>query len=86
MAIDTEGNVFESNYHMILKITPTGRVTTLARSPGLVGSKDGVGKAARFNCAASIAVDASDNIYVADTRNHTIRKGVPTNAKPQIPA
>lgn len=43
-------------------------------SPGGVGNVDGTGTAARFNFPRSIAVDASGNVYVADTFSHTIRK------------
>jgi hypothetical protein len=86
MTVDAMGNVFVTSQDTIRKITPTGWVTTLAGSPGLTGSADGIGKDARFNRAASIAVDAAGNIYVADTRNHTIRKGVPSAPKAENPA
>lgn len=39
---------------------------------------DGKGTAARFNQPLGIATDSSDNIYVADGLNHTIRKISPT--------
>ena len=61
----------------IRKITPSGAVTTLAGAPGVGGSLDGVGAAARFDHPYGIAVDAADNVYVADTYNCTIRKLTP---------
>jgi len=47
---------------------------TLAGTAGSLGSTDGTGSAARFDSPRGVAVDASGNIFVADTRNSTIRK------------
>src|SRR5262245_23372229 len=41
------------------------------------GSTDGIGADARFGFPLDVAVDASGNVFVADTRNHTIRKITP---------
>lgn len=41
------------------------------------GSANGTGTNARFYAPSSIAVDASGNFYVADYRNHRIRKVTP---------
>jgi hypothetical protein len=49
-------------------------VTTLAGAVGVVGTSDGSGPFARFNGPIGIAVDASGNVYVADTGNHTVRR------------
>ncbi len=38
------------------------------------GSADGSAAAARFNGPRGLAIDASNNLYVADSGNHTIRK------------
>ena len=75
-AVDADGNVYvaDSNSNTIRKITPVGVVSTLAGSPGLSGSADGTGGAARFWFPAGIAVDAGGSVYVADTGNCTIRK------------
>lgn len=35
---------------------------------------EGAGGAARFNTPSGLALDASGNLYVADTGNHAIRK------------
>ncbi len=48
--------------------------TNLAGAAGVNGSVDGTGTAAQFNQPWGVAVDASGNVYVADTLNHTIRK------------
>jgi Calx-beta domain/NHL repeat len=50
-------------------------VTTLAGLAWNSGSADGIGSDARFNSLAGVAVDSAGNVYVADSSNHTIRKG-----------
>lgn len=75
VAVDLNGNVFvaDTSASVIRKITAAGVVSTFAGSPGLTGSADGQGSAARFNGPSGVAVDGSGNVYVADTNNHTIR-------------
>lgn len=48
-----------------------------AGHPGGEGNADGTGAAARFSGPLGIATDSSRNVYVADCRNHTIRKITP---------
>jgi sugar lactone lactonase YvrE len=76
LAVDGAGNVYvaDMNSHTIRKVTTTGVVTTLAGTAGAPGSADGTGAAARFNSPSGVAVDRTDNIYVADAGNRTIRK------------
>jgi hypothetical protein len=80
VAVDGGGNVYVADNHTIRKITPAGVVTTLAGSPGKIGSADGTGSAAQFNFPAGVAVDGAGNVYVADVINHTIRKITPAGA------
>jgi hypothetical protein len=55
----------------------------LAESLGVIGgtgSADGTGSAARFGNPAAVATDSSENVYVADYYDHTIRKITPAGA------
>ena len=81
-ARDASGNdyIVDTMNHVIRKISAAGVVSTFAGSPGLTGSTNGTGTAARFNRPYGIAVDASGNVFVADTLNHTIRKITPAGA------
>ena len=76
VAVDGSGNVFvaDSSNSTIRKITPGGVITTLAGSAGERGIADGTASAARFNYPGGVAVDASGNVFAADTSAHSIRK------------
>jgi alpha-tubulin suppressor-like RCC1 family protein/sugar lactone lactonase YvrE len=81
LAIDIGGNLYvaDTNNQTIRKVVvATGVVTTVAGVAGNPGSADGLGSAARFNNPSGVAVDASGNLYVADTENHTIRQILPS--------
>src|ERR1019366_2088530 len=82
IALDGAGNLYlaDSGNHTIREITPVGDnwvVTTIAGTARVAGSDDGTNQAALFNNPWGIAVDASNNVFVADTGNHTIRKLTP---------
>jgi len=72
--VDSKGNVYVADTfnNRIRKIIPEGEVSTLAG--GKTGFKDGTGTEAQFNYPTGVAVDASDNIYVADAFNNRVRK------------
>jgi len=74
VAVDNVANIYvaDAGNHLIRKILPTTEVSTLAGS--VVGSQDGVSTAARFNTPSSVAVDATGNVYIADTGNNVIRR------------
>ena len=76
VAVDGSGNVYVADQfnNTIRKIVSGGVVTTLAGTAGVSGSKDGTGPAAQFNAPVGVAVDGGGNVYVADTRNCTVRK------------
>lgn len=79
IAVDADDNVYvaDTANHTIRKISAQGIVTTLAGNPGQPGSADGSGTEARFSFPGDVAVDASGNVYVADTENYTLRKITP---------
>lgn len=87
VAVDMNRNVFvaDNNNCTIRKITQTGLVTTIGGSALDSGSADGIGSAARFSFPFGVAIDAAGNVYVADTYNHTIRKGVPVAEESNTP-
>ena len=76
LAIDSTGNVFVSQTASIVKIAPGGAKSVFVG--GTLGSADGVGGAAQFNCVYGLAVDRQDNLYAADYYGQAIRKISPT--------
>jgi sugar lactone lactonase YvrE len=71
--------VADTGNHVIRRVTLGGDVTTEAGNPPRVGSADGTGAAARFAGPAGVAV-VGDNVFVADTENHMIRRITSTGA------
>ena len=75
--VDGSGNVYvaDGNNSQIRKITPAGVVTTFAGST--TGFADGLGTAAKFANPQGVSIDASDNVFVADSNGFRIRKITP---------
>jgi serine/threonine protein kinase, bacterial len=81
IVVDSSGNLFvadtdNASQSTIRKVTAGGFVSTFAGS-GAIGYVDGVGTAAMFYLVSGLAIDSSDNLFVADTRNYRIRKITP---------
>lgn len=68
--------VADAGNNTVRRIAVTGSVNTIAglALDNAVGTRDGAGAAARFAGAAGMAIDASGNLYLADTDAHCIRK------------
>jgi sugar lactone lactonase YvrE len=72
---DAFGDIYvaDTGNNTIRFITPSGSVTTIAGTAGVAGSVDGPATNALFNFPEGITMDFSNNLYVADTFNNTIR-------------
>jgi sugar lactone lactonase YvrE len=75
LALATTGNLYvaDRSNNLVRALSVGGQVSTLA---GQVtpGSADGLGSSAQFTRPEGVGLDASANLYVADSANHTIRK------------
>jgi hypothetical protein len=80
VATDSAGNVYiaDSHNNVVRKVTSsTGLISTVAGngqigSPGNVGDGGGA-TSAELNNPTGVALDRSDNLYIADTRNNLVR-------------
>jgi sugar lactone lactonase YvrE len=77
IAVDGVGDILVSDDGVIWKITPDGEVAPLAGTRGEVGCSDGIGASARFDRPWGLALDAAENVYVADAGCYTIRRITP---------
>lgn len=75
IAVDYMGLIYVTDVrnHVIRRIRPDGKITTLA-GDNTEGYLDGPPSKAKFNSPYGVATDKIGNVYVADRRNHRIRK------------
>ena len=80
LAVDTAGNLFiaDAGNNRIRKVSTDGIVTTVAGNgrPGFSGD-GGPAIDAALTYPSGVSVDAGENLYIADTANHRIRKLTP---------
>lgn len=78
LARDSSGNVYiaDTLNHIIRKVDTSGTITTFAGTPlsaGFTGD-GGLATSAKLRNPYGLAVDNQNNVYIADTSNHVIRK------------
>ena len=77
LAMDSGGNLYISDFnaHRVYRMDQGGSLTTVAGTgvPGFSGD-GGAAYSAQLAYPAALAVDRQDNLYIADTQNHLIRK------------
>jgi trimeric autotransporter adhesin len=79
-AVDASGNIFiaDTGNHRIRKVALAGVISTVAGGgTSGFGGDGGQATSAQLNYPFSAAVDASGNLYIADTSNHRARKVTP---------
>ena len=80
VAIDSQDRVYvaDSVLHAVRRIDHDGSVTTIAGT-GVAGSTGdgGPATAARLNAPVRLAFDSADNLFIADSGNHKIRRVTP---------
>jgi trimeric autotransporter adhesin len=77
LAIDAAGNLYiaDTSNHVIRRVAVSGTISTIAgnHSAGYSGN-GGAATSASLNFPFGVALDASGNLYIADTSNHVIRR------------
>ena len=75
VAFDSKDNLYLASYGRVRKINTQGIILTIAgRKNSGFGGDGGFAVNSTFSMLTDIAIDAEDNIYVADSRNNRIRK------------
>jgi len=77
VAVDVAGNIYiaDGDNDRIRKVTPDGRITTVAGTGhGAFSGDGGQATQAEINVPSDVAVDAAGNLYIADAGNNRVRK------------
>jgi len=84
VAVDGKGNVYilERNGHALRVVDTAGKIRTVAGSGKKGFSGDGGdARQATLNGPKHLCIDRDDNVIIADTDNHVIRKYLPREGK-----
>jgi len=77
VAVGADGSVYfaDSDNNVVRKVAPNGAISTIAgnATAGFNGD-NGSGPAAQLNTPIGVAVDASGNLFIADSANNRVRK------------
>lgn len=80
VAVDSKGNVYilERSGHALRVVNPQGRIRTVAGTGEKGFSGDGSdARQAKLSGPKHLCIDRADNVIIADTDNHVIRKYLP---------
>jgi sugar lactone lactonase YvrE len=80
LALDSRGRLYfaDPHSHLVGRLEPDGRLTIVAGTGELgYGGDGGPARAARLNEPYDVALDAADNLYIADYSNHRVRMVTP---------
>lgn len=84
MAVDRAGNLYilERSGHALRVVDPSGKIRTVAGTgkPGYSGD-GGPALAAQLRGPKHLVIDEDQNVIIADTDNHVIRKYIPAEGK-----
>jgi sugar lactone lactonase YvrE len=84
VAVDSKGNVYilERSGHALRVVDPRGKIRTVAGTGKAGNSGDGgEARKATLNGPKHLSCDLEDNVVIADTENHVIRKFSPKDGR-----